>query len=462
MSEVRLVNVNKVYPHRVQAVYDFNLTVKDKEFVVLVGPSGCGKSTTLRMIAGLEDISSGQLYIDGVLSNDIQPKDRGIAMVFQSYALYPHMTVRDNMSFGLKMRNYSSAEINARVEDAAKILELTDYLDRKPKELSGGQRQRVALGRAIVRQTKVFLMDEPLSNLDAKLRVQMRGELIALHEKIGATTIYVTHDQTEAMTMASRIVIMKDGRIQQIGAPKEVYQHPANLFVAGFIGNPAMNFIDVVYKQGRVYFADNTSIDLREEECELLKDREGQALIMGVRPEDIVIDDAQGLEEEADVVELLGSDEVIHFRIKDVHLEARVPAKYDVKFHDKIKVHFVRHKLHFFDPITKVSLQDGALCLDSTLPSAFHGKKVACRGLLAISPTGEKKRFLAHNDDIEVSIADGVDGFKIPSEVIQAGHEVDLHEKDYQLYLSAKLVQKVLNYLKKKGADGWSITILPK
>ena len=243
MATLDLININKIYPNGVQAVFDFNLHIEDKEFIVFVGPSGCGKSTTLRMIAGLEDISSGELLIDGELMNDVAPKDRNIAMVFQSYALYPHMTVYDNMAFGLKLRKFPKEEIKEKVEAAAEILGLTAYLDRKPKALSGGQRQRVALGRAIVRNAKVFLMDEPLSNLDAKLRVTMRGELTKLHKKLGSTTIYVTHDQIEAMTMASRIVVMRDGRIQQVGTPEEIYDHPANVFVGGFIGTPPMNFI---------------------------------------------------------------------------------------------------------------------------------------------------------------------------------------------------------------------------
>ena len=242
MASVKLINVNKVYDNNVQAVFDFNLDIEDKEFIVFVGPSGCGKSTTLRMIAGLEEISDGELYIDDLLSNELAPKDRDIAMVFQNYALYPHMTVYENMAFGLKNRHISKEEINERVLEAAEILGITEYLDRKPKALSGGQCQRVALGRAIVRQAKVFLMDEPLSNLDAKLRVQMRSQIIKLHKRIGATTIYVTHDQTEAMTMADRIVVMKAGFIQQIGTPREIYNNPANKFVAGFMGSPSMNF----------------------------------------------------------------------------------------------------------------------------------------------------------------------------------------------------------------------------
>ncbi len=252
MSTVKFVNINKIYDNNVQAVFDFNLDVKDKEFIVLVGPSGCGKSTTLRMLAGLEEITSGEILIDGVVVNDVLPKNRDIAMVFQNYALYPHMTVYDNMAFALKMKNLQKEEIDKRVREAAKILALEEYLKRKPKALSGGQRQRVALGRAIVRTPKVFLMDEPLSNLDAKLRVQMRSEITKIHKKVNATTIYVTHDQTEAMTMADRIVIMKDGYVQQIGSPKEVYNYPNNVFVGGFIGSPAMNFINCVFHENKL------------------------------------------------------------------------------------------------------------------------------------------------------------------------------------------------------------------
>ena len=262
MSTLKFVNLNKVYDNGVHAVYDFNLEIKDKEFVVFVGPSGCGKSTTLRMVAGLEDISSGELYIDDVKVNDVAPKKRGIAMVFQSYALYPHMTVYQNMAFALRLSRLSKQEINEKILSAAKILGLEDYLKRKPKELSGGQKQRVALGRAIVRNPKVFLMDEPLSNLDAKLRVQMRTEITKIHEQVGATTIYVTHDQTEAMTMADRIVIMKDGWIQQIGTPTEVYSNPNNVFVATFIGAPSMNILKGKYKDGVVTLGKNIKVTI--------------------------------------------------------------------------------------------------------------------------------------------------------------------------------------------------------
>ena len=262
MSSLKFVNINKVYPNNVQAVFDFNLEIQDKEFIVFVGPSGCGKSTTLRMVAGLEEITDGELYIDDKLVNDVHPKDRDIAMVFQSYALYPHMSVYENMAFGLKIRRMDNEEINRRIDVAADILGLQPYLKRKPKELSGGQRQRVALGRAIVREPKVFLMDEPLSNLDAKLRVQMRSEIIKIHQKVGATTIYVTHDQTEAMTMADRIVVMKDGYIQQIGTPEDVYNKPYNMFVAGFIGSPSMNFLKANYDNGKITLSNGFSFEL--------------------------------------------------------------------------------------------------------------------------------------------------------------------------------------------------------
>ena len=276
MATLKFVNINKIYDNNVQAVFDFNLEVQDKEFIVFVGPSGCGKSTTLRMVAGLEEITSGDLYIDDKLVNNLEPKDRDIAMVFQNYALYPHMTVFENMAFSLKLKKIPRDEISRRVEEAANILGLSQYLNRKPKALSGGQRQRVALGRAIVRHPKVFLMDEPLSNLDAKLRVQMRTEIAKIHKKVGATTIYVTHDQTEAMTMASRIVVMKDGYVQQIGTPREVYNMPANVFVGGFIGSPAMNFFKGKLSKNSFIITDEnnqeTKIVLDKEKVKMLND----------------------------------------------------------------------------------------------------------------------------------------------------------------------------------------------
>ncbi len=267
-SYISLQHINKIYPNRVQAVYDFNLEIKQKEFIVFVGPSGCGKSTTLRMIAGLEDITGGDLFIDHEFANELEPKDRDVAMVFQSYALYPHMTVYENMAFGLQMRHVDKDEIDRRVRHAAEILQITEYLDRKPKALSGGQCQRVALGRAIVKDAKVFLMDEPLSNLDAKLRVQMRSEIVKLHNSLGATTIYVTHDQIEAMTMATRIVIMSKGVVQQIGSPRIIYNHPANTFVASFIGSPAMNIVNATYTKKAIQLGEKGSIKIGKDVVE--------------------------------------------------------------------------------------------------------------------------------------------------------------------------------------------------
>ena len=338
MAEVILKNIKKVYPHQepakkkkgseekktnlqitdegVLAVQEFSLNIADKEFIVLVGPSGCGKSTTLRMIAGLEDISGGELYIDGKLMNDVEPKDRDIAMVFQSYALYPHMTVYGNMAFSLKLKKVPKDEIDRRVRQAAEILDITQYLDRKPKALSGGQRQRVAMGRAIVRDPAVFLMDEPLSNLDAKLRNQMRAELIKLRERIDTTFIYVTHDQTEAMTLGDRIVIMKDGFIQQIGTPQEVFDHPANLFVAGFIGTPQMNLFDahLARKDGKyTVTVGSVTVELSEEKQQRLaaKDVAEQDVVLGVRPDHIMLC-ADGVKGKVDVSEMMGSSVHLH------------------------------------------------------------------------------------------------------------------------------------------------------
>ncbi|MBQ6593055.1 MAG: sn-glycerol-3-phosphate ABC transporter ATP-binding protein UgpC [Solobacterium sp.] len=347
MSEVKLVNIKKVYPviernknkknvngHRtgnlqitdegVVAVQEFSLDIADKEFIVLVGPSGCGKSTTLRMVAGLEEITSGELYIDGEYMNDVAPKDRDIAMVFQNYALYPHMTVYQNMAYSLKIQKASREEIDRKVREAAEILDITDYLDRKPKELSGGQRQRVAIGRAIVRHPKALLMDEPLSNLDAKLRNQMRAEIIKLRERINTTFIYVTHDQTEAMTLGDRIVVMKDGYIQQIATPQEVFDHPSNLFVAGFIGTPQMNFFDAELKlRDGDYWVDveGASVRLADEKQERLKANhvEEQSVTLGVRPEHLLLAD-KGIAGRVTVSELMGSSRHLHLTVdgKDV------------------------------------------------------------------------------------------------------------------------------------------------
>ena len=347
MAEVNLKHIEKVYPHAggkrhapkkhdggkkgpnlkvtdegVIAVEDFNLDIADREFVVLVGPSGCGKSTTLRMVAGLEEITRGELYIDGKLMNDVAPKDRDIAMVFQNYALYPHMSVRDNMAFPLKLRKMSKEDRYAKVEQAAKILGITQYLDRKPKELSGGQRQRVAIGRAIVREPKVLLMDEPLSNLDAKLRNQMRAEIIKLRERINTTFMYVTHDQTEAMTLGDRIVVMKDGMVQQIGTPQEVYSHPANLFVAGFIGMPQMNFYDAELERDgssyKVRIGDAVITPSEKKQAALAaKGVESQPITLGVRPEDIsLLEEGENvLTGTVDVTEMMGSSINLHVNV---------------------------------------------------------------------------------------------------------------------------------------------------
>ncbi|MFA6800623.1 MAG: sn-glycerol-3-phosphate ABC transporter ATP-binding protein UgpC [Acholeplasmataceae bacterium] len=359
MATLYLKDINKVYPNGVQAVFDFNLKIKDKEFIVFVGPSGCGKSTTLRMIAGLEEITSGELYIDEELVNDKAPKDRNIAMVFQSYALYPHMTVFDNMAFGLKLRKMPKDVINEKVQHAADILGLTPYLDRKPKALSGGQRQRVALGRAIVRNAKVFLLDEPLSNLDAKLRVQMRGELIKLHNTLATTMIYVTHDQIEAMTMATRIVVMKDGYIMQVGSPKEIYDKPSNMFVAGFIGTPPMNFVHGQIEKNGYFTAGSYQVKVPDDKLEIVKANKfiGKKIVLGIRAEDIhdnkVVMETYPeaiLNIEVDVAELLGSETNIYTHINDDNICAVISARAGVKIGDQMKLAFDMNKVHFFDP----------------------------------------------------------------------------------------------------------------
>lgn len=365
MAELKLQNIYKIYDKKVTAVTDFNLHIQDKEFIVFVGPSGCGKSTTLRMIAGLEDISKGEFYIDEKLVNDVAPKDRDIAMVFQNYALYPHMSVYDNMAFGLKLRKMDKAEIDRRVQDAAKILGLEALLDRKPKALSGGQRQRVALGRAIVRDAKVFLMDEPLSNLDAKLRVQMRAEIAKLHQRLQTTTIYVTHDQTEAMTMATRIVVMKDGVIQQVGSPKEVYDKPENVFVGGFIGSPAMNFFHGKLEDGKFVVGDKT-IAVPEGKMKTLRDQGyvGKEIILGVRPEDIhdepvFIEAAVGstFDIDVEVAELTGAELMVYAKIGGQDFVARVDSRSDIKPNQTVQLAFDMNKSHFFDNETELRIR---------------------------------------------------------------------------------------------------------
>lgn len=362
MATLQLKDINKIYPNGVQAVFDFNLAIKDKEFIVFVGPSGCGKSTTLRMIAGLEEITSGELYIDDEMVNDKAPKDRNIAMVFQSYALYPHMSVYDNMAFGLKLRKMPKDQIEEKVNQAAEILGLSPYLDRKPKALSGGQRQRVALGRAIVRNAKVFLMDEPLSNLDAKLRVQMRGELIKLHNQIETTTIYVTHDQIEAMTMASRIVVMKDGYIMQVGSPKEIYDNPHNMFVAGFIGTPPMNFIHGRVNKEGIFTAGKHTIELPQDKFEIIKFHKmiEKDIVLGIRPEDIHDDQVvmkaypnAVLDVVVDVAELLGAETNIYTQVHESNICASVDARTNIHIGDKLKLTLDMNKSHFFDPQTE-------------------------------------------------------------------------------------------------------------
>ena len=363
MASLQLKNIYKRYSGGVTAVTDFSLDIADKEFVILVGPSGCGKSTTLRMIAGLEEISEGELYIGDKLMNDVAPKDRDIAMVFQNYALYPHMTVFENMAFGLKLRKTPKDEIKKRVQEAARILDIEHLLERKPKALSGGQRQRVALGRAIVREPKVFLMDEPLSNLDAKLRVQMRTEISKLHQRLQTTFIYVTHDQTEALTMGTRIVVMKDGIMQQVDSPQELYNHPVNMFVAGFIGSPQMNFSDavVVEENGAicVKFGSNT-VALSPEKAEKAKDYIGQTVVMGIRPEDLY-DDSDSLEKFADyivnadveVTELMGAETYLYLVIDGMNFVARVRPDSTAAIGSTIKIALDPLKIHLFDKETE-------------------------------------------------------------------------------------------------------------
>ena len=366
MASVSLKHIYKKYPGGVTAVSDFNLEIKDKEFLVLVGPSGCGKTTTLRMVAGLEEITEGELFIGDQLVNDVAPKDRKIAMVFQNYALYPHMTVFENMAFGLKLNKTPKEEIKRRVEEAARILDITHLLDRKPKALSGGQKQRVALGRAIVRKPKVFLLDEPLSNLDAKLRASMRTELTKLHQRVGTTFIYVTHDQVEAMTMATRIVVMKDGLIQQVDTPQNLYDYPVNIFVAGFIGTPQMNFINgKLEKKGEdVYFNfENLSIKLPAEKANNpdLKDYIGQEVVAGLRPEAIHDEPSQlanhaesQLEAYVDVTELMGAEIYLYLNVgEETRLIARVSSRSTSRAGDTIKVAFDMSRLHIFDKDTE-------------------------------------------------------------------------------------------------------------
>jgi len=358
VARVELRDVTKIFDKNIVAVDKASISIHDGEFVVLVGPSGCGKSTTLRMIAGLEDITSGEIYIGDKLVNDVPPKDRDIAMVFQNYALYPHMTVYQNMAFGLKLRKYPKPEIEKRVKEAAEILGITELLDRKPRALSGGQRQRVAVGRAIVRKPQVFLFDEPLSNLDAKLRVQMRTEISKLHNRLGTTMVYVTHDQVEAMTMGDRIVVMKDGKIQQIDTPLNLYNNPANIFVAGFIGSPAMNFIEgeIVSDDGLWFRDEGVRFKLSDERAKALEKYIGQKVVFGIRPEDIhhsardtKADSVPGANCIVEVVEPMGNEIFLYLRVGKEQLVARVGAQNNPKVNSEYRVEFDMNKAHFFD-----------------------------------------------------------------------------------------------------------------
>ncbi|MCK1160405.1 ABC transporter ATP-binding protein [Streptococcus uberis] len=365
MSKVELKHVNKMYGDS-KAVDDFNLVIDDKEFIIFVGPSGCGKSTTLRMIAGLEEISSGDLFMDGQKMSHVSSSDRDIAMVFQNYALYPHMTVRQNIAYSLKIRGMSKEVIAEKVAEVAKLLKLEPYLDRKPGQLSGGQKQRVAMGRAMVRHPKVFLMDEPLSNLDAKLRGEMRIEIANLYQKLDATFIYVTHDQTEAMTLGTRIVVMKDGKIQQIDTPKNLFEHPANLFVAGFIGTPPMNFLDATLdkERDRVYLQTNH----HEQEISLAKAQEfeengafGKNLVLGIRPNDVIISQTMtpsSLTGKVQVYEMLGEDAIVHVRLEESRqmVIVKSPSTYSYQVGDSVYLTFPEDRLYLFDKATEVAL----------------------------------------------------------------------------------------------------------
>jgi len=357
MAEVQLDHIYKVYPGDVTAVQDVSVTIHDKEFVVLVGPSGCGKSTTLRMVAGLEEVSKGTISIDGTVVNNVPPKDRDIAMVFQNYALYPHISVRENMAFGLKLRKFPKEEINQRVEEAAEILELSPLLDRKPKALSGGQRQRVALGRAIVRKPKVFLFDEPLSNLDAKLRNQMRAEILRLHKRLDATIVYVTHDQIEAMTMGTRIVVMKDGVVQQVDAPIDLYNKPNNRFVAGFIGSPTMNFISGEVKNG-TFEGDGIQFTLTDAQK---SNAASGPVILGVRPEDLEWGEPSNGDGRVDgtveIAEPLGSETYLHIALQNQQLIARVEPDAQFTLGQDAKLHFHPDHVHLFDPESELVLR---------------------------------------------------------------------------------------------------------
>ena len=363
MAKVELKGIGKVYDGNVRAVDNANITIEDQEFVIFVGPSGCGKSTTLRMVAGLEDISEGELYIDQELMNDVPPKDRNIAMVFQNYALYPHMTVYDNMAFGLKIRKTDKAEIERRVNEAARILDIEKLLDRKPKALSGGQRQRVAVGRAIVRNPKVFLFDEPLSNLDAKLRVQMRAEISDLHHRLKATMIYVTHDQVEALTMGDKIVVMKDGKVQQIGSPLYLYNHPINKFVAGFIGSPPMNFLSVkIVEKGGKILADEGTFEVvpTPEQAERLEAYVGKEVFFGIRPEDMQYTKeaaaSNNMQMKVSIIEPLGAETHLYLATKNQQVIARTEPDNTFRIGDTANFIPNMEKGKFFDKETELNI----------------------------------------------------------------------------------------------------------
>ncbi|MBQ4155458.1 MAG: sn-glycerol-3-phosphate ABC transporter ATP-binding protein UgpC [Clostridia bacterium] len=370
MASITLKNIKKTYDDGVTVIEGLNLEIKDKEFIILVGPSGCGKSTTLRMIAGLEDITDGEMYIGDRLVNRVAPKNRDIAMVFQSYALYPHMTVYKNMAFALELRKVDKKEIDRKVREAAKILNIEQYLNRKPKALSGGQRQRVALGRAMVRDPAVFLLDEPLSNLDAKLRTEMRSQITRLHNDLQTTFVYVTHDQTEAMTMADRIVVMKDGFIQQVDTPEFLYEHPANMFVAGFIGTPQMNFIDatIVERSGKLYAQfDKYSVLLPErmQENEKLKAYIGKTVVFGLRPEDLHAEEKYALADKSnkidlhvEIAEMMGSEIYVYSSILDKKIIAKVPSSEKIKSNTDVSLYLDADSAHIFDKETEILICD--------------------------------------------------------------------------------------------------------
>jgi len=362
MAKVTLKNISKIYDNGFHAVKTVNLEISDKEFMVLVGPSGCGKTTSLRMIAGLEEISDGEITIGDRIVNNIAPKDRKIAMVFQNYALYPHMTVYDNMAFGLKLQKTPKDEMKDRIEKTARILDIVQLLDRKPKQLSGGQRQRVALGRAIVRKPEVFLMDEPLSNLDAKLRVQMRAELIKLHNELQTTFVYVTHDQTEAMTMGTRICVMNEGVVQQVDEPKVIYNHPRNMFVASFIGTPQINFMDakLIEKNSKIFAdIDGTHIGINEKSAEKIinKGYLNKEVVVGIRPEDIVIvEEGKGLKTKVEVTELLGSDLNVYFNFRGKQYISKEDSNVELEFNQNLYITFDTEKIHLFDKESEKSI----------------------------------------------------------------------------------------------------------